>query len=459
MISIYNTLSKKKVHFVPLLEGSVSMYVCGPTIYDKGHLGHGRSAVAFDVIRRYLLFRGFEVRYVSNYTDIDDKMITRATEMNISVTELAEEIAPLYRRDFEALRIKEPDVNPWATKYISPMIDLIAELERKGYTYVISDGIYFDISTFSEYGRLSGQSLDELQAGSRKGVNEEKRNHQDFVLWKFEKPGEPAWESPWGRGRPGWHIECSAMVKSVLGQPIDIHGGGLDLTFPHHECEIAQSQAAYGVEFARYWLHNGFVNINKEKMSKSLHNFVTLEDVLKLYDGRVVRFLYLQTHYRSPLDFCDALLEQSKSALSRVDQFVHLMKHYREGKEESDLSGLLKRLREGFVACMDNDFDVPGALGVMYSLITEMNDLAQKKLLSRQNVVQAMAFFDEIDSVFAIAERDKAVISSDIQALIDERDEARRSCNFTRSDEIRDELKSKGIVLEDTPDGVMWRRV
>jgi cysteinyl-tRNA synthetase len=397
------------------------------------------------------------VKYVSNYTDIDDKMITRAEGRGMSVAELASDIAPYYERDFEKLRIRKPDVNPWATKYIEPMIELIAELEKKRCTYIISDGVYFDISKFPEYGKLSGQSLDELQAGSRKEVNTEKRNHQDFVLWKFEKPGEPAWESPWGRGRPGWHIECSAMVKSVLGQPIDIHGGGLDLTFPHHECEIAQSEAAYGVEFARYWLHNGFVNINKEKMSKSLHNFITLEDVLKVYDGRVVRFLYLQTHYRSPLDFSDDLLAQSKRGLERIDQFMKLLERY----DSFDGCGgvcELEEYEEQFQNFMDNDFDVPGALGVLFSLITRVNDLMQKFQLGLDERDEIVAFMKRIDSVFALLDFPGDILGEDIAALVAEREEARRLKNFTRSDEIRDTLKTKGIVLEDTPSGVMWRR-
>lgn len=404
------------------------------------------------------MFRGFAVRYVSNYTDIDDKMIHRAAERGISVPELASEIIPLYVRDFGELRVLPADVNPRATEFVPQMIELIAELETKGFTYAISDGVYFDVSKFEKYGSLSGQNLEDLQAGARKEVNTEKRNHQDFVLWKMAKSGEPAWASPWGLGRPGWHIECSAMVRSVLGQPIDIHGGGLDLTFPHHECEIAQSEAAYGVKFAQYWMHNGFVNINKEKMSKSLHNFITLEDVLKVYEGRVIRFLYLQTHYRSPLDFSEEMLEQSKNGLARVDQFIALLKHYTPVGDLSNLDPVLEQYRSEFIACMDNDFDMPGAIGVMFSFINACQDFLKRKVLSVENVQDILGFMDELDSVFAILSREKQDIPDDVRALVAEREQVRKDRNFKRSDKIRDELKAQGFEVEDTPDGPMVKR-
>lgn len=459
MLLIHTTNHREKVVFKPLVEGEVSMYVCGPTVYDKGHLGHGRSAVAFDMIRRFLMYRGYKVRYVSNYTDIDDKMINRAAERGISVPELASEIIPLYVRDFGELRVLPADVNPRATEFVPQMIELIGELESRGFTYVISDGVYFDVSKFAEYGALSGQNMEDLQAGARKEVNTEKRNHQDFVLWKMAKAGEPAWASPWGLGRPGWHIECSAMVRSVLGQPIDIHGGGLDLTFPHHECEIAQSEAAYEVKFAQYWMHNGFVNINKEKMSKSLHNFITLEDVLKIYEGRVIRFLYLQTHYRSPLDFSEEMLEQSKNGLARVDQFIALVKHYTTVGDSSDLASVLEQYRGEFITCMDNDFDVPGAIGVMFSFINTCQDFLRKKVLSVENVQDILGFIDELDSVFSILSREKLDIPDDIRTLVAEREQVRKERNFKRSDEIRDELRGRGFEVEDTPDGPMVKRI
>lgn len=463
-LRIFNTLSKTKEIFEPQNPGHVTMYVCGPTVYDRGHLGHGRSAVVFDLIRRYFLYRGYKVMYVSNYTDIDDKMITRAAERNMSVPELAEEIIPLYKEDFSELRIMPADVHPRATEYIEPMIALIGELEVKGLTYVTRDGVYFDVSKDSEYGKLSGQRLDELQAGARVAVNDDKRNPQDFVLWKFEKPGEPAWDSPWGRGRPGWHIECSAMVRSVLGRSVDIHGGGLDLIFPHHECEVAQSEMAYSEPFARYWIHNGFVNINKEKMSKSLHNFITLRDSFASYPGRVIRYLYLLTHYRSPLDFSEELLEQAKSSLARIDQFFHLLNHYSPNDDKGAISdfGIAARLEDyekQFQEFLDNDFDIPGAMSVVFGVLSEMNDAMQKKLLSSHDAENVKLWMERIDDVLAIAPEAREASDPEVDRLIAEREVARGARDFARSDEIRDELKARGIVLEDTPNGVMWKKV
>lgn len=459
MISLFNTLTKTKEVFEPQKPGHVTMYVCGPTVYDRGHLGHGRSAVVFDLIRRYFLYRGYHVNYVSNYTDIDDKMITRAAERGMTVAELAEEIIPFYKEDFAELRVMPADTHPKATEYVEPMIDLTRVLEGKGITYVTSDGVYFDISRYPEYGKLSGQRLEDLQAGARVAINEEKRNPQDFVLWKLEKPGEPAWDSPWGRGRPGWHIECSAMVKAVLGQPVDIHGGGLDLIFPHHECEVAQSEAAYGAPFSRYWVHNGFVNIDKEKMSKSLNNFITLRESFKSYPGRVIRFLYLLTHYRSPLDFSGELLDQAKNSLARIDQFLGLLDHYKPGSAEAAVAGKLEDEEKQFQTFLDNDFDVSGALSVVFRVISDMNEAMQKKLLSAGDVQLVREWMGRIDSVLAVAPEEKSGLDSDINALIQEREAARKARDFARSDEIRDLLKAQGIVLEDTPDGVMWKRV
>ncbi|MFA7277933.1 MAG: cysteine--tRNA ligase [Candidatus Gracilibacteria bacterium] len=458
-IKIFNTLTRTKEEFVPHEPGKVAMYVCGPTVYDRGHLGHGRSSVAFDVIRRFFMYQGFDVKFVSNYTDIDDKMITRAAEKGITVAQLAADIIPLYKEDFGELRVLPADVHPMATEYTDAMISLISELEKKDCTYMANDGVYFDITKFPEYGKLSGQNLDELQAGSRVAVNDDKRNPQDFVLWKLEKPGEPAWESPWGRGRPGWHIECSAMVKSVLGQPIDIHGGGLDLIFPHHECEVAQSEAAYGVPFSKYWVHNGFVNINKEKMSKSLNNFVTLRESFKSYPGRVIRYLYLLTHYRSPLDFSEEVLEQAKNSLARIDQFWRLLANYKVG----DLDGLKNIDIEGparkFDDFLSNDFDVPGALGVLFSAISDFNEDMSLSALSQDQVNSIKNLFLKFDQVLAILPDEEKDLDSEIQGLIDERETARKAKDFAKSDEIRDALKARGIVLEDTPNGVMWKRV
>ncbi len=460
-MKIFNTLTKKKEEFIPQVEGKVTMYVCGPTVYDRGHLGHGRSAVVFDVIRRYFEYRGLEVNFVSNYTDIDDKMITRAAERGMTVPELASEIIPLYKEDFGELRVKPATKHPLATEYIVEMVGLISELEKKGYTYLTSDGVYFEVSRYAPYGKLSGQDLNELQAGARVAVNDEKRGPQDFVLWKLAKPGEPAWDSPWGSGRPGWHIECSAMVKKVLGQPVDIHGGGLDLIFPHHECEVAQSEAAYGSPFSKYWVHNGFVNINKEKMSKSLHNFITLRESFKSYPGRVIRYLYLLTHYRSPLDFSEEVLEQAKNSLARIDQFWNLLNRYQpiDGGERPNFIELIFAQKNSFESLLDNDLDVPGAMSSLFAIITWVNEQMQNKRLTFEEAKTVRFWFTKFDSVLAILPDEEKSLDEDIQALIDEREAARKERNFARSDEIRDALKAQGIVLEDTPDGVMWKRV
>ncbi|MBP9770953.1 cysteine--tRNA ligase, partial [Candidatus Gracilibacteria bacterium] len=323
MIKIYDTLTAKKVDFVPLDEGKVGIYVCGPTVYDSAHLGHGRSAVSFDVIRRYFIYRGYEVKYVSNYTDIDDKMINRANQEGISVKELSDKVIPIYAKDYGALGVMVPDVQPLATDHVPEMIELIQGLEKQGFTYVLDDGVYYEVAKFTEYGKLSKQKLEDLRVGSRVEVKDGKKSPYDFVLWKFKKEGEPSWSSPWGEGRPGWHIECSAMTWKHLGEKFDIHGGGLDLTFPHHECEIAQSEPVFGKgSFSKYWMHNGFINVDNEKMSKSLGNFFTLKEIFEKYDPKVVRFMFLQTHYRNPVNFSNVLLDQAKAGLSRLHDFV-----------------------------------------------------------------------------------------------------------------------------------------
>ncbi|MEK7544543.1 MAG: cysteine--tRNA ligase [Patescibacteria group bacterium] len=461
MLQVYNSFSRKKEVFQPLTAGRVTMYVCGPTVYDVGHLGHGRSAVSFDLIRRYLIWKGLSVKYVSNFTDIDDKMINRAAEKGITVKALAELIGPEYERDFEALRILKPDVRPCATeqKYINGMIEIISKLEKKGAAYVTSDGVYFDISKFVNYGKLSNQKLEELNSGARVEVNTEKRNPQDFVLWKLEKPGEPAWESPWGRGRPGWHIECSAMSSQELGETIDIHGGGADLMFPHHECEIAQSEMASGKQFVRYWLHNGFINVNEEKMSKSLGNFVTLKDVFVKYDPRIVRFAYLQTHYRNPISFDDSLLEQAKNALERLDGFVRRLESFPAASDVSSLTESLRVAKNKFEESMDDDFETSEAFAAIFELMKEANIAMDKNTITVLDQHAVLDFLKDIDRVFAILPSAQAELSDEIAALIQQREEARKNRDFASSDRIRDELLAKGIELEDTPRGTVWKRV
>ncbi|MDP2642607.1 MAG: cysteine--tRNA ligase [Candidatus Peregrinibacteria bacterium] len=463
-MKIQDTKTGKLIEFESLKEGEVGMYVCGPTVYDLGHLGHGRSAVCFDLMRRYFIYKGYKVKFVSNYTDIDDKMINRAKEEGISVEELAAKIIPEYVRDYEALGILAPDISPKATDSIAEMVEVIEKLEKKGHTYVLDDGVYFDVKTYKEYGEFSGQKLEDLKVGARVEVKEGKRNPYDFVLWKFKKEGEPAWASPWGEGRPGWHIECSAMSLRYLGEKFDIHGGGLDLVFPHHECEVAQSLCAFGQDaFAKYWMHNGFINIDNEKMSKSLGNFFTLRNVFEKYDPKVVRFMFLQTHYRNPINFSFDLLDQSKAGLIRVRDCIRNLKFEAENSAEGeDYSGIQEKLaglKSDFENVMDNDFDTSGALGAVFDLITFANTLIQTKKLTKKSANDILSLFADFDKVLSVIFEEEKDVDDDVKALMKQREEARKSKDFAMSDKIRDELKEKGIELEDTASGTVWKRV
>jgi cysteinyl-tRNA synthetase len=462
-MKIYNTMSGKKELFKPLKKDHVGMYVCGPTVYDFGHLGHGRQAVSFDVVRKYLIFKGYKVTFVTNFTDIDDKMIARAEIMKISVPELADKIIPEYKKDYEALGIMSGDVEPKATEHIEKMIKIIGGLEAKGYTYVLDDGVYFDISRFKDYGKLSKQKLDELKSGARVTLKEDKRNPQDFVLWKFSKPGEPRWESPWGEGRPGWHIECSAMSSEYLGPTFDIHGGGADLTFPHHECEIAQSEAFFEKPFARYWMHNGFIQINNEKMSKSLGNFFTLRDIFGKYDPQVVRYLFLQTHYRSPIEFTDNLLQQSKNALTRIHDFMRRLKNFEPSVANIEQENINKTVDDAgkiFTEAMDDDFETPKALSAVFDLIKDVNRSMDEKNLSRKSKEQIMTFLTRVDFVLGIlAPTAEQNVNQEVIALINKREEARKNKDWKTSDDIRKELTGRGIQLEDSPQGTVWKKI
>lgn len=460
MISIYNTLTRKTEEFKPIIAGKVGMYLCGPTVYDMAHLGHGRSAVAFDIIRRYFLYRDFDVNFVSNYTDIDDKMINRAREKNISVEELSGKIIPLYERDYGNLNVLVATTHPRATAYINQIINLIKTLEEKEAIYELEDGIYFDISAFPQYGKLSKQNIENLQMGARVKVNKNKRNPQDFALWKKEKPGEPSWDSPWGKGRPGWHIECSAMSISLLGETFDIHAGGADLMFPHHECEVAQSECATGKQFANYWMHNGFININKEKMSKSLGNFITLEDLFEKYSGNVIRFLYLQTHYRSPINFSEDLITKSINTLERIHDFVRKIEQIDNGGDiNKEVIKSIKKAKEKFEKSMDDDFETPEALAAIFEFIKEVNRLREKISLTVNDKKEIIDFLKDIDTVFAIIFTQEESLPEELSTLIKEREEARANKDWQKSDELRDKLKEKGISIEDTPKGTVWKRV
>ncbi|HLG26111.1 MAG TPA: cysteine--tRNA ligase [Candidatus Gracilibacteria bacterium] len=460
-MKVFNTMSGKKEEFLPLHGKKVGMYVCGPTVYDFGHLGHGRSAVSFDVIRRYLKYRGYDVTFVTNYTDIEDKMIHRAELMKITVPELAARIIPEYERDYGSLGVLPGDVQPKATDHVQQMIEIVSDLEKKGMAYVISDGVYYDVSRFKQYGKLSGQNLDELKNGIRVAVNEEKRTPHDFVLWKFSKPGEPSWESPWGPGRPGWHIECSAMSRKYLGDTFEIHGGGADLVFPHHECEIAQSEASSKKPFAKYWLHNGFIRIDNEKMSKSLGNFFTLRDIFEKYLPQAVRFLFLQTHYRSPIDFSDAILDQATNGLTRIHDFMRRLYAYDAPDGADDDAGkVIETCRSKFENGMDDDFETPVALAACFDLIKDANVLMDSFRLSDEGKNSLIHWVREIDMVLAIFESTSTEsLDSDVLALISQREDARKRKDWKKADELREELLQHGVQVEDTAKGTVWKKV
>ncbi|KKP37599.1 MAG: Cysteine-tRNA ligase [Candidatus Peregrinibacteria bacterium GW2011_GWA2_33_10] len=459
-MKIYNTLTSQKEEFAPLEKNNVKMYLCGPTVYDLGHLGHARSALSFDIMRKYLKFKGYNVIFASNYTDIDDKMINRAKEKNISVKNLADLIIPEYEKDYQALNIDKPDFQPKATEHVESIIKIIEKLLEKGFAYKTDDGVYFDVLKFNEYGKLSKQRLEDLEAGARISVIEQKKSPHDFVLWKNYKEGEPFWESPFGKGRPGWHIECSAMNLDLFGETIDIHGGGADLIFPHHEDEIAQSEAYSGKQFARFWVHNGFVQINEEKMSKSLGNFKTIRDVLNNYSGDVIRYLLITTHYRSPINFSEKLLIQAKNGLERINDFIRQMQLIDlDGRESKEIQKLLDKTKNKFIKSMDNDFEITGAFAGIFDLIKEVyvnhNDIKITKI-EAENILN---LFKELNQVLGIMKFEVEEIPEEILKLVKAREEAREERDFQKSDKIREEIKIKGFEVEDTKDGSLVKKV
>ncbi len=466
-MKIYNSKSREIEVFEPLHEGKVSMYVCGPTVYDQAHLGHARSAISFDVIRKYLEYRGYDVKYVSNYTDIDDKMINRAAELEITVPELADKIIADYESVMEKLDVAKPDVLPKATDYIEKIIEILKVLEKKDVAYVIEGtGLYFDITKFKDYGVLKQQNLDDLEMGARVDVDENKRNPQDFVLWKFEKPGEPAWDSPWGRGRPGWHIECTAMIKQIFeGETIDIHGGGSDLKFPHHDSEIAQAQCYDNKEYVKYWLHNGFVMVDDKKMSKSLGNFSTLESLLKTYSAETIRFYCLQGHYRAPLNFHDDALNQAAASQAKIK---HLWQDLSECTlEPSQLSEGVKLLCEDliidFEEFMDDDFEIAPFLAKLYEFVKVVNKGLRTISLKSEDKKEVLRTLEKINGVLGIFKMEKFSDKEHdrLEKLVKERDEARANRDFAKSDQMRDAIESEfGVLLLDRPDGpTTWRKV
>lgn len=468
-IRIYNDLTRRKEDFVPLEPGKVRFYNCGPTVYDYFHIGNARNFVVFDTVRRYLEYRGYEVTFVQNFTDIDDRMIKRARERGISVAELAEEMIQAYFADAGALGVRRADVHPRATELIEDQIAMIQQLIDKGHAYVVDGGdVYFRVTSKSDYGKLSHKNLEELVAGASERVDPDDRKEHpfDFALWKGQKPGEPAWPAPWGAGRPGWHIECSAMARKYLGDTIDIHAGGEDLTFPHHENEIAQSESVTGKPFARYWMHNAHLMIDGAKMSKSLGNFFTVRDILKRYDGEVIRMFLLSAHYRTQLSFSDQLVEETKRALERLYNTVTNLEHLARTApraaltpEEEALLGELSQARDRFIEAMDDDFNTAEGLAVIFELSRELNSKVRPGA-SAALAEGGLALLRELAGVLGLLQRQAAPdeLDAEIEALIAARQEARKARNFAEADRIRDQLKAMGIILEDTPQGVRWRR-
>jgi len=463
-LKVFNTLTKKKEAFIPIENNKVKMYVCGVTVYDDLHMGHARHIIVFDMIVRYLRYRGYQVTHVTNFTDVDDKIINRAKELGISPLQLSSMYIERYFKEIEALGVKRADFYPRASEFIPQIIDMIQKIEKAGYAYKTDDGsVYFSMDKVKEYGILSGAKADELVAGARIDIDEMKRNPADFALWKGAKPGEISWPSPWGMGRPGWHIECSAMCLNLLGEMIDIHGGGNDLIFPHHENEILQSRVVTGKIPAKYWLHNGMLQVQEEKMSKSLKNFFTVRQVLENHTKEEIRFFILNTHYRGPLSYSDSALREAATSLKRLhNAYLEVKSAAGNLKGNNDARELISSARENFIRQMDDDFNTRGAIAVLFDFIREINKLLSEGLLSNEGAHGAISFLEEVDEVLGILPRMPTVMESTdelIQILVDVRQELRKRKIFDLADEIRERLAKKGIKLEDTNEGVKWKRI
>lgn len=471
-MKIYNTMARTKEEFKPIREGKVGIYVCGPTVYDYIHIGNARPMIVFDTLRRYLLYKGYDVNYVSNFTDVDDKIIRRAIEEGVASSEISERYIKEVRKDMKDLNVMEATTHPKATEEIPDMIAMIETLISKGHAYEVNGTVYFRTRSFGDYGKLSGKNIDDLESGHRDEKHQlkvsgedEKEDFLDFVLWKPKKEGEPSWESPWGAGRPGWHLECSVMSKKYIGDIIDIHAGGEDLIFPHHENEIAQSEAANDVEFARYWMHNGFLRIDGEKMSKSLGNFFTIRDIGKKYPLQVIRFFMLSAHYRSPLNFSETLVESAKASLERIltamgrlEDALNLAADREPTGEEQAVLSQIQELVEKYENAMEDDLNTADAISAIFEMVKTANAnlSAQNAKSVLEEVYQTIGRLCDILGIITKVETE--ILDSDIEALIAERQTARKEKNFARADEIRDTLAAQGIILEDTREGVKWKR-
>ena len=458
-MKIFNTLTRQKDEFIPIKEGEAKIYACGPTVYNLIHIGNARPLCVFDVLRRYLEWRGFKVNFVQNFTDIDDKLIRKANEEGITVPEVAERYIKEFWVDAKGLNVREATVHPKATDNIDEIIRIISELEAKGYAYAVGGDVYFRAKKFKEYGKLSHQPLEDLEAGARIDVGDIKEDPMDFCLWKGAKEGEPFWESPWGKGRPGWHIECSAMSGRYLGKTIDIHCGGLDLIFPHHENEIAQSECANGCDFSHYWMHNGFINVDNHKMSKSLNNFFTVRDVAEKYGYEPIRYLMISSHYRGPINYSVDIIEQGKNALERLytcrDNIDFAIKNANDGGE---IPEFIEKRKQEFISAMEDDLNTADALAAIFSLVREINTAIAENA-GKATLTACAEIFDELTGVLGLVyNRKTEALDSEIEDLIAKRTEARKNKDFATADAIRDKLKEMGIILEDTPQGVKWSR-
>ena len=463
-MKVYNTLTRQKEEFVPIEEGKVRMYVCGPTVYNLFHIGNARTFIIFDTIRKYLEYKGYEVNFVQNFTDIDDKMIKKAQDTDTTVKELGDRYIMEYYQDADKLKIKRATVNPRATEYIEEMIAFISELIEKGLAYEVDGDVYYSTKSFAGYGKLSGQNLDDLQSGSRVEVDERKKDPMDFALWKKVKPYEPSWKSPWGFGRPGWHIECSCMALNLLGETIDIHAGGTDLIFPHHENEIAQSEGRSGKTFAKYWLHGAFINVDNRKMSKSLNNFFTAREILEKYDSEVVRLFMISGHYRTQINFTIELLDSAKASLERMYNALTRLNGYLSTAsedvqpEDETVKASLLSYKERFIEKMDDDFNTADAISVIFELIRDVN-IKINENSSISLITFAMDLLRDLGSPLGILQNPVGgTLEEEIEALIAKRNEARKNRDFATADKIRNDLASEGIILEDTPSGVRWSR-
>lgn len=460
-MKIYNTLSRKKEEFVPIEEGKIRMYVCGPTVYNYFHIGNARPLVVFDTFRRYVKYRGYDIKYVQNFTDVDDKIINKAREEGVSAPEISERYIKEYFDDAKALNVIPADVHPKVSEHMDEIIDFIKTLIDKGYAYEADGDVYYITRKFVGYGKLSRQNIDDLEAGARIAIGDVKKDPLDFAVWKARKsPDEIAWESPWGMGRPGWHIECSTMAKKHLGNTIDIHGGGEDLQFPHHENEIAQSEACNGVQFARYWMHNGYITVDNVKMSKSKGNFFTVRDIRKEYSGEVIRFFLLSGHYRGPINFSRDLMEQAKNGLARIqnckDELIYLLSNSdvpNSDKEEEIIKGF-DVYKQKFIERMDDDLNTADGISEIFELVSDINT-AIRGGVSREFARKALDAIQELSDVIGILQDEQTNdIDAEVETLVAERQEARKNKDFAKADKIRDELKERGIILKDTPQGV-----